>query len=129
MPDSHELACQVAPEAEGGHVQFCVETFSGHAVTASCDLHGETLLAKNAAVFIYLTSQIANKDDRSLGDVLGLSAGTPVGSLASLVVGVLSLNTGNVLVFLHGSSSDLLSGALHFVDLGGLVSNLTISGH
>merc|ERR1712160_113807 len=57
------------------------------------------------------------------------STGTPVGSLASLVVGVLSLNTGNVLVFLHGSSSDLLSGALHFVDLGGLVSNLTISGH
>merc|ERR1711957_607456 len=80
-------------------------------------------------MFIYLTSQIANKDGRSLGDVLGLSAGTPVGSLASLVVGVLSLNTGNVLVFLHGSSSDLLSGALHFVDLGGLVSNLTISGH
>jgi isocitrate dehydrogenase len=63
----------------------------------------------------------------SLGDVLGLAAGTEVGSLLALVVGVNVDNTTVVLNALHGAAGDTLVSALGGGNLRCLVSNLTIT--
>ena len=66
---------------------------------------------------------------RSLGDVLGLSAGASVGSTLSLVVEVDHSATASVLKSLLGATHDDLLSALLLLDLWGLVSDLTITGH
>ena len=65
----------------------------------------------------------------SLGDVLGLSAGAGVGALLSLVVRIDGQNTSVVLNSLLGSTHDLLLCTFCFLNLGSLISDLTITGH
>ena len=71
--------------------------------------------------------QISSRE--SLGDILGLPAGAEVRSLLSLVVRVHHSATPGILKSLLSSAHDALLGALSLLDLGGLVSDLTIAGH
>ena len=66
---------------------------------------------------------------RSLGDVLGLSAGASVGTSLPLVVGVNLDDSFVILVALLSSASDALMFSFCFSNLGSLVSDLTITGH
>lgn len=65
---------------------------------------------------------------RSLLNLL-LSAGAGVGSSLSLVVRVGLEDTSLVDLSLLGAAGDLLLGALHLVNLRGLLSDLTVTGH
>ena len=80
-----------------------------------------------AAYSIAWREKISSRD--SLGDVLGLSARSEVGSALSLVVGVHLCATSGVLNSLLCSAYDELLFTLFLFDLRGLVSDLTITGH